>query len=108
MSPEEDETIGNVVVMLGDITDQDVDAIVNAANSSLMGGAGVDGAIHAKGGSSILEECKRLRDTEYPDGLATGEAVMTGAGNLPAQFVIHTVGPVYGSHNGEEAALLAA
>ena len=105
---DKDESLGNVVVTLGDITEQEVDAIVNAANSTLMGGGGVDGAIHAKGGATILDECKNIRETEYPDGLPTGEAVMTGAGKLPAQFVIHTVGPVYGNHDGEEAALLAA
>jgi O-acetyl-ADP-ribose deacetylase len=84
-----------VVLVRGDITEQDVDAVVNAANSSLMGGGGVDGAIHRKGGAAILEECKRLRAERYPDGLPTGEAVATTAGDLPARWVIHTVGPVY-------------
>jgi O-acetyl-ADP-ribose deacetylase (regulator of RNase III) len=79
----------------GDITEQRVDAIVNAANSSLLGGGGVDGAIHGRGGSSILDECRQLRATRYPQGLPTGMAVATTAGNLPARFVIHTVGPVY-------------
>jgi O-acetyl-ADP-ribose deacetylase len=69
--------------------------VVNAANSSLMGGGGVDGAIHRKGGPAILEECKRVRAERYPDGLPTGEAVATAAGDLPARWVIHTVGPVY-------------
>jgi len=97
----------NIVPIVGDITEQGVDAIVNAANSTLMGGGGVDGAIHAKGGETILEECRKIRETRYPDGLPTGEAVITGAGNLPARYVIHTVGPIYGMHNGEEASLLA-
>ena len=79
----------------GDITEQGVDAIVNAANSSLLGGGGVDGAIHRKGGPEILAECREIRRTRYPDGLPTGRAVATTAGNLPARWVIHTVGPVY-------------
>src|SRR5688500_15070797 len=87
------ELIGRVVMSVGDITEEEVDAVVNAANSSLMGGAGVDGAIHAKGGPTILEECRRLRGEKYPDGLPTGEAVLTTGGDLPAKFVIHTVGP---------------
>jgi O-acetyl-ADP-ribose deacetylase len=73
-----------------------VDAIVNAANSTLLGGGGVDGAIHRKGGAAILAACKEIRRTQYPQGLPTGEAVITTAGNLPARFVIHTVGPIYG------------
>ena len=81
--------------MKGDITQQEVDAIVNAANSSLMGGGGVDGAIHRKGGPEILRECRQIRADRYPDGLPTGMAVATTAGNLPARWVIHTVGPVY-------------
>jgi O-acetyl-ADP-ribose deacetylase len=99
---------GRLVVIVGDITRQDVDAIVNAANSSLMGGGGVDGAIHHAGGPTILEACREIRRTQYPAGLPTGEAVITTAGNLPARYVIHTVGPVYGEHNGREAQLLAA
>jgi O-acetyl-ADP-ribose deacetylase len=79
----------------GDITDIEAEAIVNAANSSLMGGGGVDGAIHRKGGPQILEECKRIRATEWPDGLPTGKAVITSGGKLKAKFVIHTVGPVW-------------
>jgi O-acetyl-ADP-ribose deacetylase len=85
----------NIEVLHGDITEQAVDAIVNAANGSLMGGGGVDGAIHRAGGPAILEECKRVRANLYPDGLPTGEAVATTAGDLPARWVIHTVGPVY-------------
>ena len=84
-----------IVLLEGDITEQEVDAVVNAANSSLMGGGGVDGAIHRKGGPTILEECKQLRATDWPDGLPTGKAVATTGGNLPARWVIHTVGPVY-------------
>ena len=85
----------NIEVLHGDITEQAVDAIVNAANGSLMGGGGVDGAIHRAGGPAILEECKRVRANQYPDGLPTGQAVATTAGDLPARWVIHTVGPVY-------------
>ena len=81
--------------MQGDITEERVDAIVNAANSSLMGGGGVDGAIHRKGGPKILEECREIRRTRHQDGLPTGHAVATTAGDLPARWVIHTVGPVY-------------
>ncbi|MQA16575.1 MAG: O-acetyl-ADP-ribose deacetylase [Pseudonocardiaceae bacterium] len=84
-----------VVLVQGDITEQDVDAVVNAANSSLLGGGGVDGAIHRRGGPAILAECKELRASRYPDGLPTGQAVATTAGDLPARWVIHTVGPVY-------------
>ena len=85
----------DIVLKQGDLTDENVDAIVNAANSSLMGGGGVDGAIHRKGGPEILAECRRIRADEYPEGLPTGEAVATSAGTLPAKWVIHTVGPVY-------------
>jgi len=98
--------VGSAVVqlMLGDITNVEADAIVNAANSSLLGGLGVDGAIHSKGGPKILEECKRIRATTWPDGLPTGHAVITGAGDLKAKHVIHTVGPVWmgGFHVEEE------
>jgi len=80
---------------MGDITDVEADVIVNAANSTLMGGGGVDGAIHQKGGPRILEECKRIRETEWPDGLPTGKAVITSGGKLKAKYVIHTVGPVW-------------
>jgi O-acetyl-ADP-ribose deacetylase (regulator of RNase III) len=98
---------GQVVVAVGDITTEHVDVIVNAANSTLRGGGGVDGAIHAKGGPSILRECENIRQTLYPDGLPTGLAVMTAGGKLPAKFVIHTVGPVKGTHKGHDAVLLA-
>lgn len=81
-------------LVVGDITEADTQAIVNAANSSLMGGLGVDGAIHSKGGPSILEECKEIRKTLYPDGLPTREAIITSGGNLKAKYVIHTVGPI--------------
>lgn len=84
-----------IVLVEGDITEQRVDAIVNAANATLLGGGGVDGAIHRRGGPSILEACRRIRSTEWPDGLPTGRAVATTGGDLPARWVIHTVGPVY-------------
>lgn len=99
---------GRVLVLVGDITQQDVTAIVNAANSTLLGGGGVDGAIHRAGGPKILEECKQIRKTTYPDGLPTGQAVLTTGGNLPAKYVIHTVGPVYGRDPKRESELLAA
>ena len=91
----------------GDITDAEVDAIVNAANSSLRGGGGVDGAIHRRGGPAILEACMELRRSDYPHGLPTGQAVITTAGDLPARHVIHTVGPVWQGGHQEEPALLA-
>jgi O-acetyl-ADP-ribose deacetylase (regulator of RNase III) len=96
-----------IELVLGDITTQAVDAIVNAANSSLMGGGGVDGAIHRRGGPSILAECKRIRSERYPDGLPAGMAVATTAGALPARWVIHTVGPVY-SKSEDRSAVLAS
>lgn len=91
----------------GDITDQQVDAIVNAANPSLLGGGGVDGAIHRRGGPDILAACRALRRSTFPDGLPTGHAVATTAGNLPARWVIHTVGPVY-SASEDRSSLLAS
>jgi O-acetyl-ADP-ribose deacetylase len=94
-------------LVLGDITTQGVDAIVNAANSSLLGGGGVDGAIHRAGGPAILAECRKIRQTTHPNGLPTGEAVATGGGELPARWVIHTVGPVYGRTE-DEAGLLTS
>lgn len=99
---------GRVHVIVGDITRQNVGAIVNAANLSLFGGGGVDGAIHRAGGPTILEQCREIRRTLYPRGLPTGEAVISTAGELPAQYVIHTVGPMYGKHKGRESELLAA
>jgi O-acetyl-ADP-ribose deacetylase len=90
----------------GDVTAQPVDAIVNAANSSLLGGGGVDGAIHRNGGPAILEECRALRATRYQDGLPAGDAVATTAGNLPARWVIHTVGPVWHAGEAEERAAI--
>jgi O-acetyl-ADP-ribose deacetylase len=102
--------VGNVILQLirGDITDTEADAIVNAANSTLLGGGGVDGAIHSKGGPKILEECKRLRAEEWPDGLPTGNAVITTGGNLKAKHVIHTVGPIWRRGFYDEAKLLRA
>jgi O-acetyl-ADP-ribose deacetylase (regulator of RNase III) len=82
-------------VVLGDITEQSVDAVVNAANSTLLGGGGVDGAIHRRGGPTILAACREVRRSLWPDGLPPGEAVATEAGQLTARWVIHTVGPVY-------------
>jgi O-acetyl-ADP-ribose deacetylase (regulator of RNase III) len=101
--------VGKATVRLvrGDITEMETDAIVNAANSSLMGGGGVDGAIHRRGGPKILEECKRIRATEWPQGLPTGKAVITSGGNLKAKHVIHTVGPVWRGGNHGEPELLA-
>ena len=92
----------------GDITKTDADAIVNAANSSLLGGGGVDGAIHRVGGSEILAECKQLRETAFPDGLPPGQAVATTAGQLPARWVIHTVGPVYSTSDDRSSILASA
>ncbi|MEM2117906.1 MAG: O-acetyl-ADP-ribose deacetylase [Candidatus Bathyarchaeia archaeon] len=96
-----------ICLVQGDITEMDTDAIINAANSTLMGGGGVDGAIHRKGGPKILEECKRIRATEWPEGLPTGKAVITSGGNLKAKYVIHTVGPVWHGGNSGEPELLA-
>ncbi|MFD3514974.1 O-acetyl-ADP-ribose deacetylase [Streptomyces sp. NPDC058657] len=84
-----------LTLVQGDITEQDADVVVNAANSSLLGGGGVDGAIHRRGGPAILADCRRLRASHYGKGLPTGHAVATTAGNLPARHVVHTVGPVY-------------
>lgn len=96
-----------IVLVRGDITDQSVDAIVNAANSSLLGGGGVDGAIHRRGGPEILAECRRLRASHYGKGLPTGRAVATTAGRLSARWVIHTVGPVWRPDE-DRSALLAS
>lgn len=97
-----------IVCERGDITEARVDAVVNAANSGLRGGGGVDGAIHRRGGPAILAKCERLRATELPDGLPTGQAVATTAGNLPARWVIHTVGPVYAKREDRSALLASA
>lgn len=94
-------------VVTGDITELDVDAIVNAANSTLMGGGGVDGAIHLRGGPEILEACKEIREKHFPGGLPPGEAVITGSGRLPASYVIHTVGPVWSGGSSGEPEILA-
>lgn len=96
-----------LTLVQGDITEQQVDAVVNAANSSLMGGGGVDGAIHRRGGPAILEECRELRASRYGRGLPTGQAAATTAGRLPARWVIHTVGPVHSAEQ-DRAALLAS
>lgn len=98
--------MNRILVTKGDITKMAVDAIVNAANTSLLGGGGVDGAIHRAGGTVILEECKMIRNKQ--GGCPTGEAVITSAGNLPAKFVIHTVGPVWNGGNRGEKELLAS
>jgi O-acetyl-ADP-ribose deacetylase (regulator of RNase III) len=92
--------------VLGDITEQHVDVVVNAANSSLLGGGGVDGAIHRKGGPEILAACRELRAGHYGGGLKTGQAVATTAGRLPAKWVVHTVGPVWSAAE-DRSALLA-
>lgn len=94
-----------ITVVKGDITEQRVDAIVNAANSSLLGGGGVDGAIHRRGGKAVLEECRALRASHYGGGLPAGQAVATTAGLLPARWVIHTVGPVYSTAEDRSAVL---
>lgn len=91
----------------GDITNQEVDAVVNAANPSLLGGGGVDGAINRRGGSIILQECKEIRRTLFPKGLPVGKAVLTSGGDLNAKYVIHTVGPIWREGSDEESRLLA-
>ncbi|MET7922103.1 O-acetyl-ADP-ribose deacetylase [Streptomyces avermitilis] len=96
-----------LTLVRGDITEQSVDAVVNAANSSLLGGGGVDGAIHRRGGPDILAACRDLRASHYGGGLPTGAAVATTAGRLPARWVIHTVGPVWSAHE-DRSALLAS
>jgi O-acetyl-ADP-ribose deacetylase (regulator of RNase III) len=96
-----------IELVQGNIVDLEVDAIVNAANSALQGGGGVDGAIHRAGGPSILAECREIRRTKFPEGLPPGRAVATGGGNLPARWVIHTVGPVY-SATEDRSGLLAS
>ena len=98
---------GRLVVKVGDLTEEDVDAIVNAANWTLMGGGGVDGAIHRAGGPAILEACREIRRTQYPKGLPAGQVVVTTAGELPARHVIHTVGPIW-ERDPEPEGLLAS
>jgi O-acetyl-ADP-ribose deacetylase len=100
--------VTHIEVVEGDITRIGVDAIVNAANSRLLGGGGVDGAIHRVGGPEILAECQQLRDSTLPDGLPTGDAVATGAGRLPARWVIHAVGPVYSTSEDRSPLLRSA
>lgn len=97
---------GRIFAISGNIVSVKADAIVNAANSSLLGGSGVDGAIHKTGGSAILEECREIRRSRYPDGLPTGQAVVTTAGDMKASYVIHTVGPVWHGGSKNEAELL--
>ena len=97
-----------VDAVVGDLTRERADALVNAANSALLGGSGVDGALHRAGGPAILAACREIRRTTHPDGLPTGDAVATTAGELPAQWLVHTVGPRYGEHAGDEARLLAS
>lgn len=96
-----------IIIKVGDLTKENADVIVNAANSTLLGGGGVDGAIHQAGGEKIYQECFQIRQTIYPKGLPTGQAVITSGGNLKARFVIHTVGPIYGRDKQNEAQLLA-
>lgn len=98
---------GRLIIKTGDLTEEDTDAIVNAANSTLLGGGGVDGAIHRAGGGQILRECEEIRRTRFPKGLPTGQAVITSGGNLRARFVIHTVGPIFGIDKENEARQLA-
>jgi O-acetyl-ADP-ribose deacetylase (regulator of RNase III) len=93
--------------ILGDLTVEPADALVNAANSSLLGGGGVDGALHAAAGPALLAECRQVRAGQYPQGLPVGEAVATGAGRLPARWVIHTVGPNRNAGQTEETLLVA-
>jgi O-acetyl-ADP-ribose deacetylase len=99
---------GRVLVLKGDITKQNVDVIVNAANSALLGGGGVDGAIHARGGPQILEACREIRRTRFPHGLPTGEVVLTTGGRLPTRYVIHTVGPITRIGQEPDASMLAS
>ena len=98
---------GRLTAQTGDITRMSVDAIVNAANSSLLGGGGVDGAIHRVGGPNILADCRQIRKTRYPQGLPPGKAVYTRAGKLPCRYVIHTVGPIWQGGGKNEDEILA-
>ena len=97
-----------VSVIIGDITRQEVDSVVNASNRELTGGSGVNGAIHKAGGAEIYRFCEELRATNYPDGLPAGQSAITPGGKLPAKWIIHTVGPKYAQHDGKEAELLAS
>lgn len=97
----------SIDAVLGDLTTEQADALVNAANASLLGGGGVDGALHAAAGPALLEECRRVRRSQWPDGLPVGEAVATGAGSLPARWVIHTVGPNRNAGQTDERLLAA-
>ncbi|WP_040797173.1 O-acetyl-ADP-ribose deacetylase [Nocardia higoensis] len=99
--------MASLELVRGDISLQEVDAIVNAANSSLLGGGGVDGAIHRRGGPRILAECRQLRETRYPNGLPAGQAVATNGGDLPARWVVHTVGPVYSAREDRSDRLIS-
>lgn len=103
----EAKSYGRISLYRGDITGVDTDAIVNAANSALLGGGGVDGAIHRAGGTEILEACRRIRAEHYREGLPTGEAVITTGGQLPARHVVHTVGPIWRGGHQQEPELLA-
>src|SRR5947199_3354513 len=103
----DDDRMG-IRILDADITELEVDVVVNAANSSLLGGGGVDGAIHRRGGPEILAECRELRRTRFPDGLPAGDAVATTAGRLPARWVIHTVGPVHSTTDDRSAVLASA
>jgi O-acetyl-ADP-ribose deacetylase (regulator of RNase III) len=97
-----------IALVRGDITEQDVDAVVNAANSTLLGGGGVDGAIHRRGGPAILAACREIRATTYPNGMPPGQAVATTAGDLPARWVIHTVGPIWAPDEDRSDVLVSA
>jgi O-acetyl-ADP-ribose deacetylase (regulator of RNase III) len=108
MDPVKNFLSGRVAVKVGDITQESVDAVVNAANGTLLGGGGVDGAIHRAGGPEIKAACAEIRRSQYPQGLPTGQAVITTGGKLPAKYVIHTVGPVYAGGGANKADLLAA
>ena len=105
--PDCDNPVMTVDAILGDLTTEPADALVNAANSSLLGGGGVDGALHAAAGPALLAECRRVRAHPYPDGLPVGGAVPTGAGRLPARWVIHTVGPNRNAGQADESLLAA-
>ena len=100
--------VSKISVLVGGITQQKVDAVVNAANRELTGGSGVNGAIHKAGGPEINRFCQKLRETKYPNGLPVGQSAITPGGKLPAKWIIHTVGPMYGQHDGKEAEMLTS